>query len=104
MLSAILDFSTYMTTNLIGEYTAGLLHCMFFALHYLQHGEHGCLENSTLKGNLRWNGGFLNFLNIRNYELICFTEAVALRMFSLTDIQPGPSDIGEILVKVRSVE
>lgn len=73
---------------------------MFF-VNYLQHG---CLENSTLQSNLRGNGGFLKFFNIQNYEFICFAQAVALRMFSLTDIQPGPTDIGEILVKVRSLD
>lgn len=46
----------------------------------------------------------MNFLNAQNYELTSSSEAVALRMFSLTDIQPEPTDIGEILVKVRSVD
>lgn len=67
-----------------------------FIRHYLQRG---CLEiRRCLYFFTEWR-----FFERSEPVKLCSdfsNQFVMLKMFSLTDIQPGPTDIGEILVKV----
>ena len=75
-------------------------------LNYLQHG---CLEifhagdHAREQSSLKWR--LFKLLEHTKLRIdLLYSHAVLLKMFSLTDIQPGPTDIGEILVKVRRVD